>query len=251
MKKYEFTKETRLISDQTVYRIKALKDFGDVKAGDLGGFIEREENLSHEGTCWVAGNAIVHDNAVVRDNAVVCGSAIVRDSAVVCDDAIVCGDSGVFGWSCIQEHASIYDNATIYDKVAVKGHSTIKGTAVVCGCILLNNMYVADNAKLCDHNFIALSDCMIRGNAEILSVDDVVIVSLVGSQNGNLTAYRTKDGGIEVTRGCFVGGLDKFGAKVMWAHCDNFQVQQEYLALIEFIKIRLNRKHSKPWEVAK
>ncbi|MBB4077294.1 hypothetical protein GGR08_001625, partial [Bartonella fuyuanensis] len=31
---------------------QALKDFDDIKAGDLGGFIEKEVNLSHDGNCW-------------------------------------------------------------------------------------------------------------------------------------------------------------------------------------------------------
>ena len=33
---------------RTLYRIKALKDFADVKAGDLGGYIEDYRNLSHD-----------------------------------------------------------------------------------------------------------------------------------------------------------------------------------------------------------
>lgn len=47
-KKYELAKEdTKTFTDGgTIYRIRALKDFGDVKAGDLGGYIEKEENLS-------------------------------------------------------------------------------------------------------------------------------------------------------------------------------------------------------------
>ncbi|WP_412057344.1 hypothetical protein [Bartonella sp. DGB2] len=52
-KKYELTQETREVDDRTLYRIKALRDFGDIKAGDLGGFVENEYRLSHDGTCWV------------------------------------------------------------------------------------------------------------------------------------------------------------------------------------------------------
>ncbi|EJF81205.1 hypothetical protein MCQ_00483, partial [Candidatus Bartonella washoeensis Sb944nv] len=42
MKKYEFTDETIEVNGRTLYRIRALKDFWQVKAGDLGGFIEHE-----------------------------------------------------------------------------------------------------------------------------------------------------------------------------------------------------------------
>ena len=38
-----------------LYRIKALKDFNNVKEGELGGYIESEQNLSQEGNAWVYG----------------------------------------------------------------------------------------------------------------------------------------------------------------------------------------------------
>ena len=42
MKKYEINSENRVV---------ALIDFGDVKTGDVGGFVESENNLSHDGLC--------------------------------------------------------------------------------------------------------------------------------------------------------------------------------------------------------
>lgn len=50
---------------KTLYRIKALVQFGNVNAGDLGGWIEKEENLSQSGNAWVYGNARVYGNAEV------------------------------------------------------------------------------------------------------------------------------------------------------------------------------------------
>ena len=69
MKKYTLTEETKQVGSKTLYRIKALKDFGSVKEGDLGGFIESEKNLSQEGDCWVGGNAWVGGYAQVNWNA--------------------------------------------------------------------------------------------------------------------------------------------------------------------------------------
>lgn len=40
-------------NERTLYSIRALRDFGDVKAGDFGGWIESEDNLSQAGDCWV------------------------------------------------------------------------------------------------------------------------------------------------------------------------------------------------------
>ena len=69
MKKFEFTGETKTISllfrTATLHRIRAVAEFGLVKIGDLGGWIEKEENLSHEGKAWVWGNAKVWGNAEV------------------------------------------------------------------------------------------------------------------------------------------------------------------------------------------
>ena len=80
MKKYEFTDETKQLWGRMLHRIRAVADFGDVKAGDLGGWIEKEENLSHEGLAWVWGNAKV------------CGDAKVWGNAKVCDNAEVWGN---------------------------------------------------------------------------------------------------------------------------------------------------------------
>ena len=62
-KKYKLTEECKEHFGRKLYRIKALIDFGDVKAGDLGGYIESEKNLSHNDNCWVYGNARVYGNA--------------------------------------------------------------------------------------------------------------------------------------------------------------------------------------------
>lgn len=41
MEKYEITSETKVIDDVVLHRIKVLKSFGDIKKGELGGWIER------------------------------------------------------------------------------------------------------------------------------------------------------------------------------------------------------------------
>ena len=69
-KKYELVPDQQVIVDgTTLYRIRALKDFGNVKAGALGGFVASERNLSQHGDCWVADDALVYDEAVVSDGA--------------------------------------------------------------------------------------------------------------------------------------------------------------------------------------
>ena len=76
MKKFKLTSEFIVdISGVKLFRIKALIEFGNVKAGDLGGYIEKEENLSHMGNAWVSGNAQVSGDARVSGNAQVFGDA--------------------------------------------------------------------------------------------------------------------------------------------------------------------------------
>lgn len=76
MKKFKLTSEFIVdISGVKLFRIKALIEFGNVKAGDLGGYIEKEENLSHMGNAWVSGNAQVSGNARVSGDARVFGDA--------------------------------------------------------------------------------------------------------------------------------------------------------------------------------
>ena len=71
--KYEFTEETIKVSGKVLHRIKAVRDFEFIKAGELGGYIEKEENLSHEGNCWVSDGAAVYGNARVYGDAKIYG----------------------------------------------------------------------------------------------------------------------------------------------------------------------------------
>ncbi len=75
MKKYEFTGKTKNSAGVILHQIRALIDFGTVEAGDLGGWVESENNLSQEGDAWVYDNARVHGDARVYGNAQVRGDA--------------------------------------------------------------------------------------------------------------------------------------------------------------------------------
>ena len=57
MRKFELTTDTKMFLGRKLFRIKALISFGNVRAGDMGGYIEKEENLSQSGNAWVSGNA--------------------------------------------------------------------------------------------------------------------------------------------------------------------------------------------------
>ena len=94
-KKYELTDETIEYCGKTLHRIKAIRNFGNVKVGDLGGFIEKEDNLSHDNNAWISDNAKVYGNAKVSINALVFGNAQVSDNARVFGNAQVSGDAKI------------------------------------------------------------------------------------------------------------------------------------------------------------
>lgn len=93
MKKYKLTNETIVHFGFTLYRIEALMDFSDVKAGDKGGFVQSENNLSQLCNAWVYGNAKVYGNAFV------------------CDYVKVCGDADVYGKAEVRGDAKVYKNS--------------------------------------------------------------------------------------------------------------------------------------------
>lgn len=83
-----------LINGNLGYRIKAVRDIPrhGVNAGDLGGFVEHEDNLSQRGDCWIADDAEVSDEARVFQDAIVMGTSCVNGI-----DAMVCGEARVEG----------------------------------------------------------------------------------------------------------------------------------------------------------
>lgn len=146
-KKYEL-----IPSDiEGLFRIKALKDFGNVKKGDIGGYIQTENNLSQLGDCWIYDNAKIYNNAVIRDNARVCDNAriwgnskILNYSQVygnveVCGDAVVCNcanvdhNARVFGNAIICDNAVVRGDARIFDYVIVCANANIRGEVCICG----------------------------------------------------------------------------------------------------------------------
>jgi len=124
-KKYELTGETKNIRGLgTLRRIRALRSFGDVKEGVLGGWVQSEKNLSHMGNCWIYYNAIVHESALVSHN------------ARVYDNAHICGESYIGG------------NAVITDNVRIERKSSVKDNVVISGKARIYQRKVSGNKKV-------------------------------------------------------------------------------------------------------
>ena len=146
MKKYELTEETVTVYGKTLYRIRAVRDFGSVKTGEFGGYIEKEENLSHFGNAWVSGDAKVYGEARVSGNA----------------------------W--------------------------------------------------------------VYGNAEVFNTRHFFVQGPIGSRDGYVTFYRTKDDTVEVRCGCFSGSLQEFVNQVEETHGGS-RYEKEYKLAAELAKV--------------
>ena len=142
-KKFELITESKInICGKELFRIKALISFGNVKEGDTGGWVEKEENLSHSGNAWVCGNAWVYGNARVY------GDAWVYGDARVYGDAWVYGNARVYGDARVRDNAWVCGNARVYgdaDYATIHGFGTQfrtttffrckdKQVRVCCGC---------------------------------------------------------------------------------------------------------------------
>jgi NDP-sugar pyrophosphorylase family protein len=137
MRKYELTGISIVVNssefseklpyrDVVLYRIRYLIDIPkhNVKAGDLGGFLESERNLSSLGSC------------------------VVLDDALVCDNAYLYGNSVVRGTSIIYDTAHVYDDAKVLDNARVGGSSNICRDAVIGGDMRFHGAFVAKNLMI-------------------------------------------------------------------------------------------------------
>jgi hypothetical protein len=95
--KFSLTKNTKELFGKTLYQIKAEMSFGNVSKGELGGYIEKKENLEEDGNAWVSGNAWVYGDARVSGNAWVYGDARVSGNAWVSGNDLVYGNAWVYG----------------------------------------------------------------------------------------------------------------------------------------------------------
>lgn len=161
----------------TVWCVKALVDIPahNVRAGDIGGYIDRKSTLSQSGDAWIGGSAYVLDKAAIEGDALVADDAIisgvtVKDHAKIYGNAIVlegnspaASDSGFY----VSNFAEIYDFAKV-SGCYVAENSVISGGAVVTRSVLRGTTKISGFARVIGPN-IRLVDTVVYGSAEIMS----------------------------------------------------------------------------------
>lgn len=66
---------------RTVYRIKATKNFGIIKKGDVGGWVEGYKNLSQTGTCWIDKHAVICGSIKITGSDYVTSTPVTKTSS--------------------------------------------------------------------------------------------------------------------------------------------------------------------------
>ena len=245
--KYELIPSDR----EGFYRVKALRDFNDVKKGDIGGYVESENNLSQLGDCWIYDNAVVRDNAkfynnaVIRDNAVVRDNAKIYNNAVIRDYATVCQDARIWANSKILNYCQIYGNvevcgdavvcdcANVYHNARVFGNAIIRDNAVVRG-----DARIFDYVIVCDNADVRGEVC-ICGDAIISSDKDYIIFKNWWSSGRFFTWTRSNN---KWKVGCFYGSGEELIAK---AYKDSEESGREYECIVKYVERILNTEECK------
>ena len=210
-KKYELSNETIEIDGITLHRIKALKDFSDVKAGDLGGWVEKEDNLSQMGDAWVYDNAEVFGNAKVHGDAEIYRNAKVFGNAKIYDNAEVFGNAEIYGNAVISGNAKVFDNAQVYGDAIVYDNARVFGNARVC-----QGASVCGNAMVC-------GDAMVRCGA------DYIIFKNFWSSGRFFTWTRSNN---MWKVGCFYGTGEELIEK---AYKDSAKSGKEYEKIVRYV----------------
>lgn len=244
-KKYELTDDSIQWSGATLYRIRALKSFGNVKKGELGGYVESEFNLSHLGSAWIYGDAKVYGRARVIENAKVMRNAKVYGKAIISKSALVSKDAQVFERAIIADFASVNGRAFVSGKAIIKDHAEISDHAWIDENAIVSRhsfvggiTYVSHNTEIAvgtPESFLE-TKAFILGDALISDPNDVLTISPIGTKNDILTAYRSKQGCIEVSLGCYHGTISEFTHYTCERYRNNDLYLDQYIATISFIK---------------
>jgi carbonic anhydrase/acetyltransferase-like protein (isoleucine patch superfamily) len=154
-------KDTIKYEGRTLYRIKCIKDipYHNVKVGDLGGYVENEDNLNDNtwvfdnakvfgkarvaGAAKISGDACIFNKVQVAGNAIVSGNSCISENAIVSGNAQVFDNARVFGDAQVYENARVFGDAWVFDNACVYGDARVYSNAKVC-----ENLEISDTAEV-------------------------------------------------------------------------------------------------------
>lgn len=254
---FELTDETIIFRGRTLHRIKYIRKMScanhTVQEGELGGFVEKPENIQI--------GSLVLDDAIVMDDAKITDKSIVQDDAIVCNNARVSDaivkESSIVGGNATVENSSLGGETSVFQNAIVRGISTNghidilgearvvtkEGRSVLCGWMNIRKdarIYTATPMSIVGSYTIGQSAC-------ISGPQDVTSFCGVGSRMDTLTVYRTKYDGVRLVTGCFEGDLTEFRKQVA-KKCPDSVVCKYYEMLANAIQLRFISHETKEYK---
>ena len=156
-----------------LHRIRALRDIGsEIKAGDLGGFVESEGNLSFEAEddAWIFNDAIaageghVDKGSVLRERAIVCGCAYASHGTEMSGDSRAEDDAYIRG-ARLSRCARVSGNGMVLQSPTTKASPILTGNCAVYGKVIGDVMLAG--------SVVVISDETISNDSlDTLSIDE-------------------------------------------------------------------------------
>ena len=271
-KKYEILidkEHTVKYNGRILHRIRALKDFDGVKKGDIGGFVQSEHNLSHDGNCWIYDDAKCMDSAkcmddsIMFDNSIMYNNSKMYDYSRMCDYSKMFDNSIMYNNSIMFDNSRMYDNSIMYDNSRMLDNSKMYDNSKMCGnskmydnsqmynnSKMFGNSKMFDNTKMYDnsslHGNAKISDnTILKNNDKIYGIINKPFKKIFQHQCEKrfLTAILTEENEILYSVGCQTGitkeefidriyndcEIEGYGLKV-------YPHRQEYLDMIKLVE---------------
>ena len=238
-------KESKTIfKGREVFRVKALKNFGNVKAGDVGGWVCSYNNLSQEGDCWIYDEANCLDNAMLFNNAKMYDNSVMFDNAEMSDNAIMFGNSVMYYNAIMLDNSVMYDNAEMYGNAIMFGNTRMLDNAILYGnAKMFGNSVMYGNARMLD-NATLDKDKILYGSIN----KSYKKIFQYHCEKRLITAILTEVNEILYSVGCQIGMTkEEFIARiyndcgVMGKGLEEYPHRQEYLDIIDMAENYLKK----------
>lgn len=157
--KWEFVEDDKqlLVSNigpVIVTRIRALERRysdgvnDDVMVGDLGGYIERESNLSQCGLAWVANGACAYENAKICGDAILGKGAQLFGRAMLTDEVMVSGAARIGGVTVVRNSITIVGAVVTTGNTMIYGSGTLSANYSELDISDLRSIYLHDGIQV-------------------------------------------------------------------------------------------------------
>ena len=239
-RKYEMTNITMEFEERTLYRVRALKNFRNVKAGDLGGWVSGKHNLSQEGECWI------YDEAKCMDNARMYHNSAMYNNAVMCDFSEMHGCSEMHNYSAMLDNSRMYNCSAMYDNSRMYNDSKMySNSRMFDNSAMYNNAVMLDNSKMFENSRM-YRDSRLKNKENlygklVTKVDRFIEINNTG---GRIVTGVLKDGKIlynigcqnEITKEVFIDRIYNEGGGL-----EKNPHRKEYLKIIDMIELYFSK----------